>query len=75
MTTISLSKACGTLRPVRRGEALEGLRVQDNGFSIRHTDGAGGAAGITSAPGIDDRVPRDIGISCAGALYPSNKSF
>ncbi len=25
MTTIALSKARGTLRPVRRGEALEGL--------------------------------------------------
>ena len=49
--------------------------MQDNGFSIRHADGAGGAAGITSAPGLDDRVPRDIGISRAVALYPSSKPF
>ena len=49
--------------------------MQANGFSIRYADGGGGAAGITSSPGLDERMPRDIGISCADALYPSSKPF
>ncbi len=72
MTAISLSRARGTLRPVRRGEALEEF---SDAFSIRYADGGGGAAGITSSPGLDERMPRDIGISCADALYPSSKPF
>ena len=32
--------------------------MQVNGFSIRHADGGGGAAGITSWPGLDERMPR-----------------
>jgi hypothetical protein len=52
-----------------------GSAMQVNGFSIRHADGGGGAAGITSWPGLDERMPRDIGITRADALYPSSKPF
>ena len=34
--------------------------MQANGFSIRYADGGGGAAGITSSPGLDERMPRDL---------------
>jgi hypothetical protein len=47
--------------------------MQANGFSIRYADGGGGAEDITSS--LDERVPRDIGISRADALYPSSKPF
>jgi hypothetical protein len=73
MTTIALSKARGTLRPVRRDEALEGLRMQANGFSTRYADGGGRASGITSSPGLDKR--RDFGVTRAAALYPSSKAL
>ena len=49
--------------------------MQANGFSIRYADGGGGAAVITSSPGLDERMPRDIGIIRAAALYPSSKPF
>jgi hypothetical protein len=49
--------------------------MQANGFSIRYADGGGGAAGITSSPGLDERMPRNIGITPADALYPSSKPF
>jgi hypothetical protein len=49
--------------------------MQVNGFSIGHADGGGGAAGITSWPGLDERMPRDIGITRADALCPSSKPF
>jgi hypothetical protein len=49
--------------------------MQVNGFSIGHADGGGGAAGITSWPGLDERMRRDIGITRAGALYPGSKPF
>jgi hypothetical protein len=45
--------------------------MQANGFS----DGGGGASGITSSPGLDGRMPRDIGVTRAAALYPSSKQF
>ena len=48
--------------------------MQTNGFSIPYA-GGGGAAGITSSPGLDERMPRDIGITRADALYPSSKPF
>ena len=41
--------------------------MQAVGFSIRYSDGGGGVAGITSSPGLDERM-RDIGISRADAL-------
>jgi len=47
--------------------------MQANGFSIRYADGDGGAAGITSSPGLGERMPR--GITRADALYPSSKPF
>jgi hypothetical protein len=45
--------------------------MQANGFS----DGGGGASGITSSPGLDECMPRDIGVTRAAALYPSSKQF
>ena len=75
MTTIALSKARGTLRPVRRGEALEGLSDASQWLLDTFADGGGGAAGITSSPGLDERMPRDIGITRADALHPSSKPF
>jgi hypothetical protein len=47
--------------------------MQANGFSTRLADGGGGASGITSSPGLDGRMPRDIGVTRAAALYPSSK--
>jgi hypothetical protein len=47
--------------------------MQANGFPTRLADGGGGASGITSSPGLDDRMPRDIGVTRAAALYPSSK--
>jgi hypothetical protein len=49
--------------------------MQANGFSTRYADGGGGAAGITSSPALEKRMPRDIGITGADALYPSSKPF
>jgi hypothetical protein len=49
--------------------------MQAVGCSIRYADGGGGAEGITSSPGLDERMPRDIGISRADALYASSKPF
>jgi hypothetical protein len=49
--------------------------MQANGFSTRLADGGGGASGITSSPGLDGRMPRDIGVTRAAALYPSSKQF
>ena len=49
--------------------------MQANGFLTRYADGGGGAAGITSSPGLDERMPCDIGITRADALYPSSKPF
>jgi len=49
--------------------------MQANGFSIRYADGGGGAAGITRSPGLDERMPRDIWVTRADALYPSSKPF
>jgi hypothetical protein len=49
--------------------------MQANGFSIRYADGGGGATGITRSPGLDERMPRDIGITRADALYPCSKPF
>jgi hypothetical protein len=51
-----------------------GSATQGNGFSVRYADG-GGAAGITNLPGLDERVPRDIGIIRTDALYPGSKPF
>jgi hypothetical protein len=73
MTTIVLLKARDTLRPVRRDEALEGLSDASLGFSTRYADGGGGVSGITSSPGLGERMPRDIGVTRAAALYPSGK--
>src|SRR5271165_1292614 len=36
----------------------------------RYADGGGGASGITSSPGLDERMPRDIGVTRAAARYP-----
>jgi hypothetical protein len=44
-------------------------------FSIHYADGGGGAAGIISSSGLDGRMPRQIGISRADALYASSKPF
>ena len=49
--------------------------MQANGFSIRYADGGGGAAGITSSLGLDERMPRDIGVTRAAVPYPSSKPF
>jgi len=49
--------------------------MQANGFLIRYADGGGGAAGITGSPGLDERMPRDIWVTRADALYPSSKPF
>jgi hypothetical protein len=49
--------------------------MQANGFSTRYADGGGGAAGITSSPGLHERMPGDIGVTRANALYPSSKPF
>jgi hypothetical protein len=46
--------------------------MQTNGFSTRCADD-GGVSGITSSPGLDERIPRDIGVTRAAALYPSSK--
>jgi hypothetical protein len=46
--------------------------MQTNGFSTRYADG-GGVSGITSSSGLDERMPRDIGVTRAAALYPSSK--
>ena len=47
--------------------------MQANGFSTRYADGGGGVSGITSSPGLDERMPRDVGVTRADALYPSSK--
>jgi hypothetical protein len=47
--------------------------MQANGFSTRHADGGGGASGMTSSRGLDERMPCDIGVTRAAALYPSSK--
>ena len=49
--------------------------MQANGFSIRYADGGGGAAGIISSPGLDERMPRDIGVTHTDAIYLSKKPF
>jgi hypothetical protein len=59
----------------RRHARAVGSGIQANGFSIRYADGGAGAAGITSSPGLDERMPRNIGITPADALYPSSKPF
>jgi hypothetical protein len=33
--------------------------MQPNDFATRYADGGGGAPGITSSPGLDERTPRD----------------
>ena len=67
MTTISLSKARGSLRPVRRGEALEGLSDASRWLLDTLLGWRRRSRGITSSPGLDERM-RDIGISRADAL-------
>jgi hypothetical protein len=62
MTTIALSKARGTLRPVRRGEALEGLSDASQWL-------------LDTLRGWRRHMPRDIGITRADALYPSSNPF
>jgi hypothetical protein len=74
MTAIALSKARGTLRPVRRDEVLDGLSDASQ-WLLDTLRGGGGASGITSSPGLGERMPRDIGISRAAALYRSSKPF
>jgi len=75
MATIALSKARGTLRPVRRGEALEGLSDASQWLLDTLRRWRRRAAGITSSPGLDERMPRDIWVTRADALYPSSKPF
>jgi|BogFormECP04_OM1_1039644.scaffolds.fasta_scaffold61841_1 uncharacterized protein YjiS (DUF1127 family) len=73
MTTIALSKARGILRSVRRGEALEGL----SGASQWLLDTLRGwrrrSRGHRQLAGLHERMPRDIGVTRADALYPSSK--
>jgi hypothetical protein len=47
--------------------------MQANGFSTRYADGGAGASGIASSPGLDERMPREIGVTRAAALYPNSK--
>ena len=75
MTTIALLKARGPCGPSGVAKLWRVSAMQANGFSIRYADGGGGAAGITSSPGLDERMPRDIGITRADALCPSSKPF
>jgi uncharacterized protein YjiS (DUF1127 family) len=75
MTTISLSKAHGTLRPVRRGEAREGLSDASQWLLDTLRGWRRRSRGHHQLAGLDERVPRDIGISRADALYPSSKPF
>ncbi|HSV23882.1 MAG TPA: hypothetical protein VLJ17_12740 [Xanthobacteraceae bacterium] len=76
MTTIALSKARGTLRPVRRGEALEGLSDASQWLLDtlrgwrRRSRGHHRFARARRA-----HMPRDIGITRADALYPSSNPF
>jgi hypothetical protein len=74
MTTIALLKARGPCGPSGVAKLWRVSAMQANGFSIRYADG-GGTAGITSSPGLDERMPRDIGISRSDALYASSKPF
>jgi hypothetical protein len=67
MTTIALSKARGTLRPVRRGEALEGLSDASQWLLDTLHGWRPRSRG--------ERTPRDIGVTCADALYPSSTPF
>ena len=48
--------------------------MQANSFSTRYADGSD-VSGITSSPGLDERMPRDIGVTRAAAPYPSSKPF
>jgi len=67
MTTIALSKARGTLRPVRRSEALEGLSDASQWLLDTLRGWRPRSRG--------ERMPRDIGVTRADALYPSSKPF
>jgi hypothetical protein len=49
--------------------------MQANGFPTRLADGGGGASGITGSPGLDERMPRGIGVTRAAALYPRSRQF
>jgi hypothetical protein len=69
MTRIALSKARGTPWPVRRDEALEGLG--DASQWLLDTLGRWRRRSL----GHHERLPRDIGVTRAAALYPSSKQF
>ena len=75
MTTIALSKARGTLRPVRRGEALEGLSDASQWLLDTLRGWRRRSRGHHQLARLDERMPRDIGITRADALYPSSKPF
>jgi hypothetical protein len=47
-----------------------GSAVQDNGFSTGYADGGGGASGIASSPGLDERVCR----ATSGSQVPTRST-
>jgi hypothetical protein len=67
MTTISLSKACDNRRPVRRGEAPEGLSDASQWLLGRLLGWRPRSRG--------ERMLRAIGVTRADALCPSSKQF
>jgi len=75
MTTIGLSKARGTLRPVRRGEALEGLSDASQWLLDTLRGWRRRSGGHRQLARLDERMPRDVGVTRADALYPSSKPF
>jgi len=75
MTTIGLSKARGSPRPVRHGDALEGLG--DAGQWVLDTlrEWLRRSRARHQLTGLGERIPRDIEIIRAAPIHLSNKPF
>jgi uncharacterized protein YjiS (DUF1127 family) len=75
MTTIALSKAPGRPRPIRGGEALEGLN--DAGQWVLGTlrEWLRRSRARHQLAGLGQRMPRDIEVTRAAPIHLSNKPF